>query len=636
MHLLHRLTTFLLWRIALVSGTLEQDPLAFSVVSGGNDNHFLRDNVTAAQLLLTSSNNRDVTSRRLIFALPAGNSGALTYFIPSNASSDAPALDVQLINGTFRSTIHEFDNAGVQADFSFNTNATLGVTIVGSVRAMRDYVEGGGIMHEILNYTLASYNNTSVRLHRRWINSTEEDPSVFKGADLYLDIPSGSPASLHVTPANEAASSPVISIIVPSNASGVARVTFVTNETSLVGLDTNSLFLPEVNNGTQGLRTALNGLTGGKIAAGDQINIQNGQSQLGGQPWYDYKMIDTGAPNILYNFGRAEPFSREPIISNLIGLRPGQPVGNWRDSNQGLGYGFFPFDVNTALVPASLRAIESLLNAGILRELQLPMRAAEVADIARVWEDRALSFFQVSVKQSIADAYLRDFVKAANLSEALLNNTDAETSKNVEFYALSLMQDGPPVEVMHSDMSFSLVYGNNLSQDFLQRVIDALQPYPRGLLTTVGMVVANPAYDSNRTNIEVLNRAAYHGTVIWSFQQGLMANGLARQLSFCAIDNATAVDTNTPPSTSPTWCKNASFVQSLRDAQTRLWQSIDGARNEINTEVWSYSFDNIMNKFAVADLASIFPDGTEADAIQLWSFGFLGLIDPSSNKTIVS
>ena len=62
----------------------------------------------------------------------------------------------------------------------------------------------------------------------------------------------------------------------------------------------------------------------------------------------------------------------------------------------------------------------------------------------------------------------------------------------------------------------------------------------------------------------------------------------------------------------------------------------DSANSEINTEMWSYSFDNTTNKFAVADLASISPDGTEADAIQLWSFGFLGLIDPSSNKTIAS
>lgn len=31
-----------------------------------------------------------------------------------------------------------------------------------------------------------------------------------------------------------------------------------------------------------------------------QINMQNNQSQLGNQPWYDYKMIDTGmSPRLL-------------------------------------------------------------------------------------------------------------------------------------------------------------------------------------------------------------------------------------------------------------------------------------------------------------------------------------------------
>ena len=98
---------------------------------------------------------------------------------------------------------------------------------------------------------------------------------------------------------------------------------------------------------------------------------------------------------------------------------------------------------------------------------------------------------------------------------------------------MALKADGSPVEVLNSDVSFNLVYGANVEQGFLQRVVDALQPYPRGgcassvllrsllnmcfvgLLTNVGMVVANPAYDSNRTNIEVLDRAAYHGTVVW-------------------------------------------------------------------------------------------------------------------------
>ena len=57
---------------------------------------------------------------------------------------------------------------------------------------------------------------------------------------------------------------------------------------------------------------------------------------------------------------------------------------------------------------------------------------------------------------------------------------------------------------------------------------------------------------------------------------------------------------------------------------------------ELNTEVWSYAFDNATGAFAVADLASLSPDGTESDAIQLWSYGFLGLVDPRSNRTIDS
>ena len=48
------------------------------------------------------------------------------------------------------------------------------------------------------------------------------------------------------------------------------------------------------------------------------------------------------------------------------------------------------------------------------------------------------------------------------------------------------------------------------------------------------------------------------------------------------------------------------------------------------SEVWSYSFDSATNTFSVADLAGLSPSGTESDAIQLWSYGFLGLLDPDA------
>lgn len=33
---------------------------------------------------------------------------------------------------------------------------------------------------------------------------------------------------------------------------------------------------------------------------------------------------------------------------------------------------------------------------------------------------------------------------------------------------------------MNSDLSFNLMYGANVSRTFLERVVEALQPYPRG------------------------------------------------------------------------------------------------------------------------------------------------------------
>ena len=187
-----------------------------------------------------------------------------------------------------------------------------------------------------------------------------------------------------------------------------------------------------------------------------------------------------GCRNVLYNFERAKSFAQHPVYSNLIGLRPGQPVGNWRDSNQGLGYGFYPVDVNTALVPASLRATENLLKAGILSHATLNPSA--VSAVATVWEQQAPRLFEVTVKASTAKRYLQDFVRAANLSEALLQQDDlrGHQATDVNFYALSLMPDGSPVKVMNSDMGFNLVYSTSVSRDFLQRTINALQPYPKG------------------------------------------------------------------------------------------------------------------------------------------------------------
>jgi hypothetical protein len=64
----------------------------------------------------------------------------------------------------------------------------------------------------------------------------------------------------------------------------------------------------------------------------------------------------------------AAPFAENPIKENLIHLKEGEQVGEWRDSNNGLGGGRIPYDVNAALIPASLRAIAALSLTGFFPE----------------------------------------------------------------------------------------------------------------------------------------------------------------------------------------------------------------------------------------------------------------------------
>jgi hypothetical protein len=133
---------------------------------------------------------------------------------------------------------------------------------------------------------------------------------------------------------------------------------------------------------------------------------------------------------------------------------------------------------------------------------------------------------------------------------------------NSTFYALSINREGGLVEVLNSDLGFVLLYANNVSANIIQATIEALQPYPRGLLTNVGMVVANAAYDSNTTNIEVgliilrrqrglltsqvFNNLQYHGAVSWSWQQGIMAAGVSKQLGLCGASNNTQLEQTIP------------------------------------------------------------------------------------------
>jgi hypothetical protein len=145
--------------------------------------------------------------------------------------------------------------------------------------------------------------------------------------------------------------------------------------------------------------------------------------------------------NLLHVAATAQPFAQQPSVANLIHLRDGEIVGNWRDSTDGLGGGVYPYDVNAVLVPAALRAANAFLARGLLDPyLDAGQRAAlaNTAAEAAVWEQQAPPLFQVSVPAAQAAADVR-------LCAERRRAGGAAPGAPLTFYALSLDQQGTPI-----------------------------------------------------------------------------------------------------------------------------------------------------------------------------------------------
>jgi hypothetical protein len=142
--------------------------------------------------------------------------------------------------------------------------------------------------------------------------------------------------------------------------------------------------------------------------------------------------------------------------------------------------------------------------------------------------------------------------------------------------------------------------------DILDRAVTALmRPFPAGLMTQVGMVVANPAYCAPALQAS-FSRNAYHGTVVWSWQQALFAAGLARQLERQDL----------PPA----------VREHLVKAQQLLWSAIEATRSMNNSELWSWSFAD--GHYRVAPFGAAAADADESNAAQLWSTVYLAVRPP--------
>jgi hypothetical protein len=201
------------------------------------------------------------------------------------------------------------------------------------------------------------------------------------------------------------------------------------------------------------------------------------------------------------------------IEDNLIHLKEGEVVGEWRDSTYGIGGGRIPYDVNAALVPAALRGIAALSAAGFFPEH--PDWNETVSAHAQVWEDSTLEFFAVTVPADEAKDLVESYTEAAGFG--FPSHTEGINS-DIVYHGLALdgNNDQPIVRVMNTDDCFRTFLLNTTNQIQLtafvnQTANNILRPYPVGLSTPVGVIVANPAYGDDPVYAANFTNNAYHG-----------------------------------------------------------------------------------------------------------------------------
>jgi len=332
----------------------------------------------------------------------------------------------------------------------------------------------------------------------------------------------------------------------------------------------------------------------------------------------------------IMNITRA--FEEEQDVKNLIQLKKGELVGQWRDSTYGLANGRIPFDVNCALVPAALYAISKLAKvSGVYPNNSVTKDWSMTAEKrAKIWEDNTLPLFEYNVTVEEATSRVEDYIDTNTFYDGPTNSkslSNYSSSGTLVDYAIAINTTKNPdrIEITHTDTAFRLFLLNSTNDEQLTIFLNAtanaiLRPFPAGLSTPYGIVVANPALADNKEITAGFTNSAYHGTVIWSWQLALMAKGLERQLARCLSKSE---DDN------PAFCKNDGVHETVKDAYNHLWDIIEDNSERLQSEVWSWSYSE-KGGYKFAPLGTLPPppglgSGTESNVRQLWSLTFLAV-----------
>jgi hypothetical protein len=294
---------------------------------------------------------------------------------------------------------------------------------------------------------------------------------------------------------------------------------------------------------------------------------------------------------------QARPFAADATARNLVSIKAGRATGQWRDSQEGLGGGRYPYDVNVVFVPAALRAIDRLERSGLLgRYLSNDDRAALAAAGrgAVIWSSYAPNLFRARITSDTARQDIRSYAAAIGVSDGPA--LSAVATRPIEFDALALDGAGTPIPVIHSDPGFSYLFSHPSATEIERSLSAIVRPFPAGLMTDVGVVVANPVFADERIR-SALGRNAYHGTVVWAWQEAVLIAGIDRQLARADLP--------------------APLKSRLREARARIRATQSHTRDVRTSELWSWAFSD--GRYRVAPFGAQGADEDESNAAQLWS-----------------
>ena len=295
----------------------------------------------------------------------------------------------------------------------------------------------------------------------------------------------------------------------------------------------------------------------------------------------------------------ARAYADDPRWQNLVAFDPRYPWGEWRDSDDGNGGGRISYNVNAVLVPAALAAAGDLLRLPAMGpDLSAALRAEAMAE---VWREKAPAHFHIELTGDEARRRVAAYAKAIRLAAA-----DATAiGDRLGLEAISLDAKGQPIPIQHSDDGFALLFGAPPPAALDDAALRILLPFPAGLRTPVGVVVANPAYAPEALQAR-FTPAHYHGTVVWSWQQAMLAAGLRRQLQRTDLPRPTR--------------------QRLSDAERALWDVIGATRELAAGELWSFKIED--GTIAYLPFGQARGHLDESNAVQLWSTVYLAVRPP--------